>query len=166
MALAFHAVGQVAAAGSALSRTISLARPEGYVRVFLDLGRPMRDLLAVWSERGAAATGSLAATTALDLSFARELLDAFENEQDIRRLQENQRVLVPSAMSGVTIEPLTEREREVVSLLSAGLSNKEIAAKLVIAPSTVKQHLKNIYSKLEVHNRTQAVARARDLGIL
>ena len=64
------------------------------------------------------------------------------------------------------IEPLTERELQVLSLLATGLSNKEIADALVIAVGTAKKHLKNIYDKLDVHSRTQAVARAQDLGIL
>jgi LuxR family maltose regulon positive regulatory protein len=64
------------------------------------------------------------------------------------------------------VDPLTGRELEVLGLLAEGLSNKEIASRLVVAPSTVKQHLKHIYNKLDVHSRTQAVARGRDLGLL
>ena len=60
---------------------------------------------------------------------------------------------------------LTEREVDVLCLLAEGISNKQIAERLVVAPSTVKQHLKNIYGKLDVHNRTQAVARGRELGL-
>ena len=61
---------------------------------------------------------------------------------------------------------LTEREFEVLQLLAQGLSNTEIANALVVAPSTAKQHLKNIYTKLDVHNRTQAVSRGRELDLL
>jgi LuxR family maltose regulon positive regulatory protein len=64
------------------------------------------------------------------------------------------------------VEPLSQRESEVLQLLAAGLPNKGIAQTLVIATSTVKKHLKNIYQKLNVHSRTEAVARARELGIL
>ncbi len=64
------------------------------------------------------------------------------------------------------IEPLTEREIEVISLIAAGLTNKDIAAELIIAPGTVKRHAHNIYTKLNVSNRTEAVAKARDLDLV
>ena len=72
----------------------------------------------------------------------------------------------PSVEYPALVEPLSEREVEVLRLLSAGLPNKEIADTLFIAVGTVKQHLKNIYGKLEVHNRTEAARRARDLGLV
>jgi len=64
------------------------------------------------------------------------------------------------------VEPLSEREREVLGLLAKGLTNPEIAARLFLSPNTIKVHARNLYGKLGVHNRTQAVVRARDLGIL
>jgi LuxR family maltose regulon positive regulatory protein len=73
--------------------------------------------------------------------------------------------LVPSPAAALA-EPLTQRELEVLHLLAEGLSNKVIAERLVVAPSTVKQHPKNIYGKLDVHSRTQAVARGRELTLL
>jgi LuxR family maltose regulon positive regulatory protein len=73
---------------------------------------------------------------------------------------------VPPAPIEALIDPLTERELEVLQQLAQGLTNKGIADRLVVAPSTIKQHLKNIYSKLDVHSRTQAVTRARELGLL
>lgn len=63
------------------------------------------------------------------------------------------------------VEPLTERELEVINLIAAGLTNRDIAAQLVIAPGTVKRHAHNIYTKLNVSNRTEAVAKARELEL-
>jgi ATP/maltotriose-dependent transcriptional regulator MalT len=71
-----------------------------------------------------------------------------------------------SALQPGPTEPLSERELEVLRLLAAGLSNAEVAHELVIAAGTVKTHTASIYSKLDVNNRTRAVARARDLGLL
>jgi LuxR family maltose regulon positive regulatory protein len=72
----------------------------------------------------------------------------------------------PSTPGEALPDPLTERELEVLGLLANGLTNREIARRLVVAPSTIKQHLRNIYGKLDVHSRTQAVARGRELGLL
>jgi LuxR family maltose regulon positive regulatory protein len=67
---------------------------------------------------------------------------------------------------GDLVEPLSDRELEVLRLIAAGLSNREIAETLVITRSTAKNHVRNIYDKLDVHSRTQAVARAKELGLL
>jgi LuxR family maltose regulon positive regulatory protein len=83
------------------------------------------------------------------VGYVRDLLDAFGPQP----------ALAPA-------DALTEREMDVLCLLARGLSNKAIAEQLVVAPSTVKQHLKNVYAKLDVHSRTQAVARAREQGLL
>jgi LuxR family maltose regulon positive regulatory protein len=72
----------------------------------------------------------------------------------------------PEIAISTLVEPLSGREVEVLQLAGAGLSNREIAEELVLTVGTVKWHLHNIYGKLQVHNRTQAVARARELGIL
>jgi len=78
------------------------------------------------------------------------------------RTQKKPKKLVISTL----LEPLSEREVEVLQLVGAGLSNREIAEELILTVGTVKWHLHNIYGKLQVHNRTQAVARARELAIL
>jgi ATP/maltotriose-dependent transcriptional regulator MalT len=72
----------------------------------------------------------------------------------------------PTPRSTLLVEPLTDRELEVLRLLAAGASNEEIAGQLVIAVSTVKRHVSNIFGKVSVSNRTQAVARAREIGLL
>jgi LuxR family maltose regulon positive regulatory protein len=138
-AITFAAQKREEEALSALAQTLSLAEPEGFVRIFLDEGAPMADLL-----RQAVAQD-------LHTAYALRLLEAL-----------GEAVTAPQPL----IEPLSERELEVLRRVAAGYSNQEIAQDLVIAVSTVKRHLSNIYGKLGVGNRTQAVARARELGLL
>ncbi|HSR33073.1 MAG TPA: LuxR C-terminal-related transcriptional regulator [Anaerolineae bacterium] len=138
----------------ALAQALSLACPEGYVRTFLNLGEPAGDLL-----RRAAAQGIVR-------EYVSQLLDALDQESRTPRRPAQEAMPLPQATSAIEVDPLTERELEVLRLLAAGLSNKEIGETLFIAPSTVKQHLKNIYGKLEVHSRTQAVVRGRELNLL
>jgi LuxR family maltose regulon positive regulatory protein len=145
-ALALQAQGQAEPALAALGRALCLAEPEGYVHTFVDGGEPIGALL-----RRAAARG-------VEVDYVRTLLDALECEA---RASEASATAHPAL-----VEPLTERELEVLRLLAVGLPNKEIAGTLVIAVGTVKAHLKNIYGKLEVHNRTEAANRARDLGLV
>ena len=138
-AVTFAAQKRVEQALSALEQALDLAEPEGFVRIFLDEGASMADLL-----RQAVARD-------LHAAYALHLLGAFE---------EAAAVLQP------LIEPLSARELEVLRWVAAGYSNQEIAEELVIAVSTVKKHIHNIYGKLEVGSRTQAVARARELALL
>ena len=95
-----------------------------------------------------------------------ELLDAFQQEREAQRSWVAEAVSLSPPLAETLLDPLTERELEVLRVLAEGLSNKEIAGRLVVAPSTVKQHLKSIYSKLDVHSRMQAVARGRELELL
>jgi LuxR family maltose regulon positive regulatory protein len=134
-----------------LERALSLARPEGYMRVFLDEGKPIETLLKIaitqWQDRDL-------------LAYARRLLAAFYQG-------EAERPVPPKTLpGGPLIEPLTERELEVLHLLAAGWTNQEIADKLVISVRTVKKHVENIHGKLGVSNRTQAAVRARELNLL
>ncbi|MDY6875407.1 MAG: LuxR C-terminal-related transcriptional regulator [Chloroflexota bacterium] len=142
-ALAFQAQSDLERALSALEQALSLAEPEGFVRIFLDLGEPMVRLLRRALSQGIAP------------NYVARLLAAFGEEVE----------LTSPAMESL-IEPLSERELEVLRLIAAGLSNPEIAEELVIAVSTVKSHTNHIYGKLGVKNRTQAVARARELDLL
>ena len=142
-ALAFQAQGDDRRALSALERALYLAVPEGYVRTFVDEGEQMACLL-----RRALVGGIVP-------EYGNRLLAAFG---------ESPQTASPAAQA--LIEPLTERELEVLQLIASGLPNREIARELVVAVSTVKSHINHIYGKLDVKNRTQAVARARTLGLL
>jgi LuxR family maltose regulon positive regulatory protein len=151
-ALALQEQGKTAQALTALRRALSLAEPGGYVRIFADEGQPMAELLSALS-RQRSLTGPLQ-------TYVSKLLSAFELEGS--KLQVEGSPVRPSTL----IEPLSERELEVLRLIATGMSNREAAEKLVVATSTVKKHLQNIYGKLGVHNRTQAIARANALGLL
>jgi LuxR family maltose regulon positive regulatory protein len=141
-ALTLEAGGRPDEAEQALSQAVSLAWPEEYMRIFLDLGQPLRRLL----ER------LVKARRDYD-GYVRALLSTFPPEQEAKSVSK-------------MISPLSGRELEVLQLLAEGLSNKEIAERLVVTPGTIKQHLKNISRKLEVHGRMQAVRRARELKLL
>jgi LuxR family maltose regulon positive regulatory protein len=159
-ALALEAQGRSTGAYTALARALALARPEGYDRVFLDMGLPLGELLARTTVQGTPAMGPVAR------DYAGKLLEALRTEGTAQGSQATAAMSVLSTPGKALPDPPTERELEVLRLLAKGLTNKEIARRLVVAPSTIKQHLKNIYSKLDVHSRTQAVARGRELGLL
>jgi LuxR family maltose regulon positive regulatory protein len=125
---------------------LAMAEPEGYMRIFLDVGEPARELLAAYL-RSAVPGHKL---------YAQKILDAFSLTS---------RASSPGPRPAGLIEPLTERELEVLQLIALGSSNQEIARKLIVSPGTVKAHTSSIYRKLDVANRTEAVARARQLGI-
>ncbi len=139
--LAFEKV-QPQAAAVTLTRALQLADAEGQRRVFLDLGRPMADLLRRVVENG------------LNSDFAAQLLGDFLEPQSTVSVHQH----LP--------EPLSKRELDVLRLLAAGLSNQEIADKISVSPSTVNTHTNTIYQKLNVHSRAQAVLRAKSLGLL
>jgi LuxR family maltose regulon positive regulatory protein len=146
-ALVHDALGQRADALVDLQRALAQAEPEGYVQVFLEEGEPLAALL-----RQAASLGSARA-------YARQLLGAMDG---MASKHQPTAALTPSPL----VEPLTERELEVLRLMAAGLSNREIADELVLALGTVKAHLHNVYGKLGVRRRTEAAARARELRLL
>jgi LuxR family maltose regulon positive regulatory protein len=165
-ALTLKAQGRLDDACATLSRALSLARPEGYQRLFLDLGWPIGELLQRLDTVDTAPTIYETPSVLVIGKYERNLLESFLHEREARKHLVAQTVSqVPSTAESL-LAPLTERELDVLHLLAEGLSNKEIATRLVVAPSTVKQHLKNIYNKLDVHSRIQAVERGRELGIL
>jgi LuxR family maltose regulon positive regulatory protein len=143
--LAWRARSSDTKALAALEQALALAEPEGYMRLFLDEGPAMLDLLRLARSRGLAP------------DYIATLLIASGKEPATPRS-------VPR--SAGLVDPLSQRELEVLHLLADGASNEEIAERLVIAVSTAKRHVSNIFGKLTVSSRTQAVARAQALGLL
>jgi LuxR family maltose regulon positive regulatory protein len=149
-ALTLQAQGKDDQALAALERALTLAEPEGYVRTFIDEGSQMDQLL-----RRAVVQG-------IAVDYAGKLLAALEEEAT--------KAAAPPAVSGGALlpllEPLSPRETEVLRLLTTHLSHAEMAEELVVSVNTVRSHVKNIYGKLDVHSRMEAVERARELGLL
>lgn len=140
--LAFEAVGERDHALTALETALHIGEPEGFVRTFVIEGEPMGRLLHEAARRG------------ITPEYIGRLLAAFPHTEP------------EPVLLGDMIEPLSERELEVIALLAEGSTNAEIAQHLHLALSTVKWHTSNIYGKLGVKNRAQAAARARSLGLL
>jgi LuxR family maltose regulon positive regulatory protein len=152
-ALARFVAGRRGEALSSLGEAMAIAEPEGFVRLFVDEGPLMAGLLRE----------AVAGRTRAD--YSRRLLDVMSAEAGATAPG----VAAPSAGpagSSALVEPPSKRELEVLALIAEGLSNQEIAERLFLSPQTVKVHVRNIYSKLDVSSRTQAVARASALGLL
>jgi LuxR family maltose regulon positive regulatory protein len=147
-ALALEARGDTTSALTSLERAFSLAEPQGYVRVFVDEGAPMAKLLRRAKARGTAP------------KYVNELLAALDTSAYERTVTSPVHSETPAL-----IEPLSERESEVLWFLATHLSSTEIAEELLISPNTVRFHIKNIYAKLGVHRRSDAVDRAKELGL-
>ena len=167
--IAYHAQGDLPAALKPLQKALTLAEPEDYVRMFVDEGPPMTQLLLEAASRG------------IMPDYTGKLLAAFEAEQPdsagksplptpLAVLPEGPRRSPRPAGERRDGEPLTEplsqRELEVLRLFKTELSGPEIARELVIALSTVRTHTKSIYSKLNVNNRRAAVKRASELNLI
>jgi LuxR family maltose regulon positive regulatory protein len=147
-AVAHQAHGEKEKAGQVLGDALALAEPGGFIRLFADEGLPMAQLLAVASAQG------------IMPEYTGKLLAVFEAEEQ-KRADNSHR---PTAQP--LIEPLSQRELEVLHLIAQGLSNREISERLFLALNSVKGHNQKIFGKLEVQRRTEAVARARELGLL
>ena len=155
-ALAYQANGQKAQALQLIGRALRLARPEGYTRLFVDEGQPMKDLLDEYQSMGQVADPG---------SYLQKLVGAFERRPGTPPLQVQSQ---PSQTSLITplLAPLSEREVEVLQMLAAGKSAKEMATNLMISVNTVKTHVKSIYRKLGGHTRNVVFQRADELGFL
>ena len=156
-ALALAASGQDAGAVTALAQALTLACPQGYVRIFADEGKPMAALLG----RLITAQQAGQAAAEVPLGCLARLQRAFDPGHAMP---------VPGRLpTGVVpglVEPLTSRELEVLGMLAVGRSNQAVAGELVVTIDTVKKHVSHILDKLGTANRTEAVSRARELGLI
>jgi LuxR family maltose regulon positive regulatory protein len=155
-ALAFQAQARVVQAIGVLRRALALAEPGNLTRIFLDEGQPMAVLLC--RIRDAAPTNVT--------GYVNRLLGAFGSPVEREGMRSEAVPSVDDRRPSALVEPLGGRELEILQLIASGLSNREIAAELFIALSTVKWHINNLYSKLGVHSRTQAVVRGQELDLL
>jgi LuxR family maltose regulon positive regulatory protein len=161
-ALALHAQRQLEPACACLAKALALAEPEGFVRVFVDEGAPMAELLRQFPKAQQKENSS--GVSQVLQNYAIKLLATFPPEQVPAAIQTHKTSAALPA--SYLIDPLSERELEILKLVAAGFSNGEIAKKLYLATSTVKRHVNNIYAKLDVHSRTQAVAKGKELKVL
>ncbi len=150
-ALAFQVQGDIDQAMHLLLDALELAEPGGFIRLFVDEGQPMADLLSA-----AAAQGRMP-------DYIEKLLSVFDAEKQTREETVHRS---PVPIHHPLLEPLSQRELEVLHLIAQGLSNQEISERLFLALDTVKGHNRNIFGKLQVQRRTEAVAHARELGLL
>lgn len=169
-ALAHQAQGNMDAALDRLENALLLAESEGYIRLFVDEGTPLANLLAITHTmvRNQSHTSPRQQSrTHPSLSYIEKLLSAFDDQHLPAFASSSQPSFSVSASAGSSLaEPLSERELEVLRLITEGCPNREIADRLVLAVSTVKWYVNVIYGKLQVKSRTQAVARARELHLL
>jgi LuxR family maltose regulon positive regulatory protein len=150
-AIALQAHGEKDKAVQLLGEALALAAPGGFIRLFVDEGLPMAQLLSEAGVHG------------IMPDYVSKLLEAFETEQ---MKDAGETPILTASDSQPLIEPLSPRELEVLQLVAQGLSNREISERLFLALSTVKTHNRNIFGKLQVNRRTEAIVRARELGLL
>jgi LuxR family maltose regulon positive regulatory protein len=149
-ALALHALGREEDALSILGHCLTLAEPEGYVRIFVERGAPMASLLRIALNRG------------IEIKYITRLLSAFN--YPVESLASG---MPASRFSGANlIEPLSDRELEVLKFLNTNLSTPEIAREMILAPSTIRTHVQSIYNKLDVHGRIEALQKAKELDLI
>jgi LuxR family maltose regulon positive regulatory protein len=169
--VALHQAGKSEQAAAAAVRLLRRTEPEGYLRVYLDEGDPMREALLALLTADFQRQPQAPSITA----YVSKLLAVFEDEERaagtspeaaIALEPASSQVPQSSAATSALVASLTRREQEVLHLLAAGASNREIAEALVIELPTVKKHVSNLLGKLGVSSRMQAIVRARTLSLL
>jgi LuxR family maltose regulon positive regulatory protein len=155
-ALAYQAAGDNDRAVAFLQQALTVAEPGGFTRIFLDEGPPMAQLLHQAAARG------------ITPAYTSHLLAAFPtaHSDPSPRMEFAPPQSAFQTPPSELVDPLSDRELEVLVLIAGGLTNSQIADRLYVSLNTVKAHTRNIYGKLDVHTRTQAVAHARALGLL
>ncbi|MCB0212835.1 MAG: tetratricopeptide repeat protein, partial [Anaerolineae bacterium] len=152
-AMAYQMRGDAGLATTVLEEALHLGQPEGFFRIFVNEGQPMAELFH-----------ELLLQQSPHTAYIKSLLAAIQHEAAEKKSAPLS--VSPAIPSESLIEPLSDREMEVLRLVAAGSSNSQIANSLIIAQGTVKKHLSNIFGKLNAESRTQAVAHARELGLL
>ncbi|HXD09808.1 MAG TPA: LuxR C-terminal-related transcriptional regulator [Anaerolineales bacterium] len=155
-ALTYASLSHASQAQTCLERALTLAQPEGYIRVFVDEGDPMLQLLFDYQ------------------AFIKKKMSDGVDGESLRLLRHTDELLAsfsqPATVGKLKLEtipePVSERELDILRLIATGRTNQEIAGILVIAVSTVKSHINSLYGKVGARNRVEAIARARELGIL
>jgi LuxR family maltose regulon positive regulatory protein len=160
-AVALYRGGERKQACAVALRLVALTEPESSIRVYLDAGEPMQHLLQELLDTQHDFENNLPPVAVACIA---QLLAAFA-QQDKRTSSARPRASRPPQPPAL-VEPLTQREQEVLHLLAAGASNREIAAQLVISLATAKKHVSNLLGKLNAESRTQAIARARERSLL
>jgi LuxR family maltose regulon positive regulatory protein len=172
-AIALHQAGDREQTRAIMARLLALTEPEGYLQVYLEKGDLMRPVL---QDMLVAARAQDVASPPASIAFVGKLLGLFElrgrrdaapaTETSPRPPQPQPAEPATTTAAPALVEPLTQRELEVLRLLASGASNQEIADRLVISLATVKKHVSNLLGKLQVESRTQAIARVRESSLL
>lgn len=164
-AMVQFALGEIQQSVKTFRHALALGEPEGYRRIYLDEGQPIAELLELCKSESQESNSILPSS-----AFINSLLASFQGEvKPVQFIQSTGKVTYESLSTrtedGFPIS-LSAREMEVLALIAEGKSNQEISAQLYLALNTVKRHAYNIYAKLEVKKRTQAVSKARQLGLI
>ncbi len=154
MALAHQGQGDIDRALGELGAALERAEPQGYVRTFVDEGEPMRRLLSAFLHPSGGGSPSDRLTIYVNKLLAALVAESASKER------------APDRAAAALAEPLSERELEVLRLLATPLTSTQIAGELYISANTVRFHIKNIYGKLGVHRRADAVDSAREIGLI